>query len=91
MLASRYERNAGSTRIEGSFASFKDDSDDPPLGIQLTAAGGEVDCFRRFRDLLRADPQLVEAYNRLKSSFEGKGIDEYRRPKSEFIERVLRG
>ena len=72
------------------FASFKDESHtDLPVGVQVVAAGLEVDHFVRIRDLLIAQPAMLSQLNELKRSFEGQGMDEYRLAKSSFFERLL--
>jgi GrpB-like predicted nucleotidyltransferase (UPF0157 family) len=43
-ISENYSRNDGSI-CTANFASFKDDSLSPPLGIQLTAIGSECDVF----------------------------------------------
>jgi GrpB-like predicted nucleotidyltransferase (UPF0157 family) len=87
-LAELYARNTESSRTE-EFSSFKDDNEDPPLGIQLTAIGSEFDDFIRFRDLIASNAEHLEAYNRMKASCEGLEMDEYRRQKDEFIDALL--
>jgi GrpB-like predicted nucleotidyltransferase (UPF0157 family) len=89
ILASHYQRNLGSDRTP-EFATFKDDSLDPPLGIQLAAIGGPHDHFLAFRDALLANPELLTHYNQLKRDFYGKPMDEYRAAKSAFVEQVLK-
>ena len=74
-----------------NFASFKDDGNfELPLGIQLTVKGSEYDDFVALRDLLVSSPKLLEEYNQMKLKYEGKEMDEYRKEKSEFFEK-LRG
>ncbi|MEZ8107502.1 GrpB family protein [Vibrio splendidus] len=62
-------------------------SDD--VALQVVADGSEFECFLRFRDKLRTDPELVEQYNTLKMSCEGWSQEEYREKKADFIEYVL--
>ncbi|MEZ8348705.1 GrpB family protein [Vibrio splendidus] len=62
-------------------------SDD--VALQVVANGSEFECFLRFRDKLRANPELVQQYNTLKMSCEGWPQEEYREKKSDFIEHVL--
>ena len=89
VLASHYERNIASTHSP-TFSSFKDDSADPPLGIQLTVAGGQDDFFCRLRDYLIAHPEVNERYNALKRRFDGALMADYRAAKSAFIEALLK-
>lgn len=79
-LASRYPRNEGSDRTP-VFSSFAQGN----LGIQLVVRGSELDTFLAFRDLLRADPALLEVYNALKLVWDGRPMDAYRDAKGEFI------
>ena len=50
-LSTRYALNDGSVKTN-DFRAFKDDSADPPLGIQLTVFHTELDFFWKFRDVL---------------------------------------
>ena len=88
-LAAYYERNIDSTRTAG-FASFKDDSADPPLGIQLVVRGSDLDDFCTFRDFLAAHPAYLAEYNQLKQAAHGQPMDTYREQKSRFVEQILR-
>jgi GrpB-like predicted nucleotidyltransferase (UPF0157 family) len=49
VLSGLFARNEGTARMD-FFASFKDESARPPLGIQLVVRGTEWDVFSRFRD-----------------------------------------
>jgi len=89
LLLVRYRRNTGSTPQEG-FAAFEKPGSTPPIGVQLTAIGGEVDVFWRFRDVLLLRPDLVREYDALKRWFEGKPMADYRAAKDAFFDR-LRG
>jgi GrpB-like predicted nucleotidyltransferase (UPF0157 family) len=89
LLAQVYERNTGSIRNQ-SFASFKDDNADPPLGIQLSVKGGELDDFYIFRDYLIAHPRYIREFNDLKRSAQGLAMDEYRERKGRFVEKILK-
>ncbi|MFN7132315.1 MAG: GrpB family protein [Myxococcales bacterium] len=85
VLAAHYARNVGSDQTD-TYASFKDDDRDPPLGLQLTAIDGPYDDFWRFREVLLARPDLCAAYDRLKSAWHGREMDAYRAEKSRFFE-----
>ena len=89
ILARHYARNTGSPALPG-FAAFEKAGAQPPVGLQLTAIGGEWDLFWRFREVLLVRPDLAAAYDALKSSFEGRSMAEYRRAKEGFFEE-LRG
>jgi GrpB-like predicted nucleotidyltransferase (UPF0157 family) len=90
LLAQRYQRNTGSDR-NFEFSSFKNEDLDPPLGIQVVLKDSAYDQFIKFRDLLRASPALVKAFNDLKAKFEGCSMDEYRTAKTGFIQSILSG
>lgn len=87
-LSGHYARNTGSIRTD-TFASFKNDQEDPPLGVQLAVAGSELDEFLAFRDLVVSERALLEQYNRMKQGAEGMNEDDYRSCKDAFIDRVL--
>ncbi|MFM9942636.1 MAG: GrpB family protein [Hyphomicrobiaceae bacterium] len=87
-LSKLFARNVGSARTH-DFSAFEDASRNPPLGIQLTAIGGEFDSFHHFVEALLASPQLVAAYNALKRDWNGAGMADYRKAKDEFVARVL--
>lgn len=59
------------------------------VALQVVAKGSEFEFFLHFRDALRADPDLVELYNRLKHQFAASGEVRYRAEKSHFITAVL--
>jgi GrpB-like predicted nucleotidyltransferase (UPF0157 family) len=88
VLSGLFAPNEGTARTD-FFASFKDESARPLLGIQLVVRGTEWDVFSRFRDLLNGDPRLVEEYNRLKAGFQNRSMNDYRSSKEAFIGRVL--
>lgn len=87
-LAERFARNIGSKRTD-TFSSFEDAETSPHLGIQLAIAGSEDDHFHLFVDALKAEPELVAAYNALKREFEGKSMEVYRTAKGDFVAAVL--
>jgi GrpB-like predicted nucleotidyltransferase (UPF0157 family) len=84
-VAAAYPRNAGSTRVPGAFAAFEQPAGPVSVGIQLTAAGSELDVFWRFREVLRARPDLCRAYDALKRAHEGGPMDDYRAAKDAFL------
>ncbi|ODA66339.1 hypothetical protein A7A08_02737 [Methyloligella halotolerans] len=87
-LSAHYARNSGSVRT-GGFSAFEQPGSSPPLGIQLTALGGEYDVFHLFAERMREDPDLVVRYNALKRRFDGQPMEAYREAKSYFIRAVL--
>ena|SRR5579884_482379 len=70
------------------FASFKDDLGGIDFGAQLVVKNSSLDDFVQLRDLLIGNPQLLHEYNQLKLKFEGKEMDEYRKEKSDFFEKL---
>ncbi|UYZ24069.1 GrpB family protein [Mesobacillus jeotgali] len=87
-LSKLYEVNEGSTKSQ-TFRAFKDDSVDPPLGVQLTVIGSEYDFFWKFRDILIMNEQYRKEYDELKRNFEGRDMELYRKAKNEFFERLM--
>ncbi len=67
------------------------ESFDYPLdvGVQLVANGSRFENFLRFRNLINAQPELLEKYNQLKLDATGLPPQEYRKIKSAFIEELL--
>lgn len=59
------------------------------VALQVIAAGSEFEFFMRFRDALRASPELVEQYNQIKRNAAALGRERYRDDKARFIETVL--
>ena len=59
------------------------------VGIQLVERGSRFEFFRRFRDLLKSDSELLERYNQLKLDAASLDDDAYRALKSSFIEAIL--
>lgn len=84
-LAVRYPRNLTSARTH-DFSAF---CAAPEVGIQLTAIGGAFDFFHVFSDALRAAPELIEAYNRLKRRYDGRPMEDYRKAKDAFVTALL--
>lgn len=60
------------------------------VAIQLIVEGSEFEKFVTFRDMLRANSDLVREYNDLKLSSEDLTEDEYRLKKSKWIIGVLK-
>lgn len=72
-----------------AFASFKDDTSFAlPLGIQVTVIGSPDDHFVKHRDALRNNPALVEEFNKLKRTFDGKSMASYREAKDKFLKSI---
>ncbi len=72
-----------------TFASFKDDQNlDIDFGTQLVVEGSKSDDFIKLRDILIDNPQLVKELNSLKMRYEGKSMDDYRKEKAEFFQKL---
>ncbi len=69
-------------------ASFKDDLQELPIGIQLTVIGSKYDDFVKLRDLLLNNYVLLKELNELKRKFEGKDMGEYRTEKAKFFQKL---
>ena len=80
-----YEINQPENWAEG-YASFKDDSRE--LGIQVTIVGSLGDFFVAQREYLKDHPEAVSELNMLKEKFEGKDMNEYRKAKGAFFEKL---
>jgi GrpB-like predicted nucleotidyltransferase (UPF0157 family) len=88
-LSTVYESNEGSVKTN-EFRAFKDDANTPPLGIQLTVKGSELDFFWKFRDVLLQNNQYRIEYDELKRSFEGLEMEAYREAKNLFFSKIMR-
>jgi GrpB-like predicted nucleotidyltransferase (UPF0157 family) len=55
------------------------------IDLVVTVIDSNKDDFYRVRDALIANPELLEEYNTLKRSFEGKPYAEYSKAKKEFL------
>lgn len=72
-----------------NFASFKDDTNlGIDFGAQLVVIGSKYDDFTKLRDLLIKNPKLVEEYNQMKQKYQGKSMDEYRKEKADFFQKL---
>lgn|GEM_PF-242826 len=85
----RFRIKAGSFRNE-SLCPFESGDHPLPVGLQLVVNRSEFECFLVFRDRMNSDADLRSSYNHLKRQAHDLSTDEYRRVKSNFIERVLR-
>ncbi|MFC4767493.1 GrpB family protein [Effusibacillus consociatus] len=88
VLSSLYSPNEGSVSTD-SFRAFKDDTLDPPLGVQLSVIGSEYDFFWKLRNVLLANETYRQEYDELKKRFHGKDMDEYRTEKNKFFKRLM--
>lgn len=86
LLAENYNPNRKGEIWRDGFASFEDyDNPAIPVGIQLTVTGSKYDEFYKIRDLFIEDKELLNRYNGIKRSCEGKTYGEYRKHKRELF------
>lgn len=72
-----------------NYASFKDDKKDTPVGIQLTIIGSDDDRqFQEQQQLLSSNQKVLERYNQMKLSFNGKDIKDYQTARAKFFEEL---
>jgi GrpB-like predicted nucleotidyltransferase (UPF0157 family) len=72
-----------------NFASFKDEENlGIDFGAQLVIKDSKEDDFIRLRDKLMVNPNLPEQYNQMKQKNEGKDMNEYRKEKADFFEKL---
>ena len=84
-FARKQEENWSST-----FGSFGDDDGyDLPLGIQVVVRGAGEDIFLHQRDYLRANRDVLERYNRIKSTHAGDAADGYWQAKNAFFGELI--
>ncbi|QAY65796.1 GrpB family protein [Paenibacillus protaetiae] len=88
LLSAQYVINEGSSQSE-FFRAFKDDTTDPPLGIQLTVMGSEADFFYKFREVLLMNETYKTKYDELKTKYEGHSMERYRDAKNDFFEWLM--
>ncbi|KOS62014.1 GrpB family protein [Lysinibacillus agricola] len=89
LLSSLYEGNDESIKTD-TFRAFKDDTSNPPLGVQLTVIESEFDFFWKFREVLLKNKNYLEEYNSLKKEYENKSMDDYREAKDQFFQRLMK-
>lgn len=83
-----YEINQPENWTE-DFASFKDDINlEIDFGLQLTVIGSPEDDFVKLRDILIGNSKLLAQYNAMKTKYESKNMDEYRKEKAEFFQKL---
>jgi GrpB-like predicted nucleotidyltransferase (UPF0157 family) len=72
-----------------TFASFADDRRDLPLGLQLAVRGTSSDFLVALRDLFRARPDLLVAYDDAKRGAAADGRQAYWEAKDAFLQPLL--
>lgn len=87
-LSILYDLNEGSVKTR-EFRAFKNESENPPLGIQLTVIGSEFDFFWKLREVLIMNDKYRAEYDALKRNYEGKEMEEYREAKDEFFDKIM--
>ena len=72
-----------------NFASFKDEKSlGIDFGAQLVIINSSSDDFVKLNEVLRSDPNLITKYNKMKLKYEGKSMDEYRKEKAAFFQKL---
>ncbi len=88
VLKSIYEINQPKNWSK-TFASFKDDKNlGIDFGAQLVVKGSKSDDFIKLRDILLENRELVEGLNAIKMKYNGKSMDEYRKEKADFFQKL---
>jgi GrpB-like predicted nucleotidyltransferase (UPF0157 family) len=72
-----------------TYASFSDPSRALPVGLQVTVIGSADDFLVPLRDLMRADAQLRQDYDRVKRDAAALGPDGYWAAKNAFLEPIV--
>lgn len=60
------------------------------VALQVIEAGSQFEFFLTFRDALRANPDWVSEYNRVKQDASSLTEERYRHRKTDFIESILK-
>jgi GrpB-like predicted nucleotidyltransferase (UPF0157 family) len=72
-----------------TYASFKDDTNFKiPVGFQLTVIDSEDDNLFKTQQLLLKNPKVLKEYNQLKLRFQGKSINNYRKEREKFFDKL---
>ncbi len=72
-----------------TFASFKDEKNlGIDFGVQLVVKDSKSDDFIKLRDILLENPELVEELNTIKMKYEGKSMEDYRKEKANFFQKL---
>lgn len=71
------------------FASFKDEKNlGIDFGAQLVVKDSKFDDFVKLRDILLENPELVEELNTIKMKYDGKSMEDYRKEKADFFQKL---
>lgn len=88
VIKSLYEVNQPENWSE-TFASFKDEKNlGIDFGAQLVIKDSKSDDFVKLRDILIKNPKLVEELNLIKMKCEGKSMEDYRKAKADFFQKL---
>lgn len=72
-----------------TFASFKDEKNlGIDFGAQLVVRDSKSDDFIKLRDILLENPELIVDLNTIKIKYDGKSMDEYRKEKADFFQKL---
>lgn len=88
VLQSIYEINQPEN-WSGTFASFKDEKNlNIDFGAQVVVQDSKSDDFVDLRDILLKNSNLVQELNAIKLKYEGKSMDDYRKEKADFFQKL---
>ncbi len=69
---------------------FSNEEKEFPVDYAVTVFGSPIEKrFCELRDILKKEPLLLEEYNTMKKSFEGKAYKEYGEAKRNFVKKIL--
>ena len=86
-LSKLYYDNKGNRRTK-TYASFRNDDLEIPLGVQLTVIGSKEDDFVKLRNFLINSPKYQREYDAVKRKFNGKNMKDYRKAKRKFFDKI---
>lgn len=87
-LKSLYEINQPENWSQ-TFASFKDQKNlGTDFGAQLVIKDSKSDDFVKLRDILIENPKLIEELNLIKVKHEGRYMEDYRKEKADFFQKL---
>lgn len=87
ILKSMYKVNQPENWSE-TFASFKANTLEMDFGAQLVVIDSLSDDFHKLHDILKTNSQLLKEYNAMKLKYEGKNMNDYRKEKADFFQKL---
>lgn len=71
------------------FASFKDETSlGIDFGAQLVVRDSKSDDFTKMTEILKKNSDLLKEYNEMKLKYEGKSMNQYRKEKANFFQKL---